>query len=131
MRVVKKGGKPSLTEYEPIQSFRGYTLLAARPKTGRTHQIRVHMAAIGFPLAVDPLYGGRESMMLSELKPGYRPKAGRPERPIIDRLTLHASEISLPLMQGGTATIQAAYPKDLRVLLSKMEKWRRANPSRP
>jgi 23S rRNA pseudouridine1911/1915/1917 synthase len=130
MKVVKKGGKASITEYEPLQRFRGYTLIEARPKTGRTHQIRVHMAALGFPLAVDPLYGGRESMMLSELKSGYRPKAGMPERPLMDRLTLHAQQIQLTSPQGELITIKAEYPKDLRILLSKMEKFRRAHTSR-
>jgi len=131
MQVAAKGGKESLTEYEPLQRFRGYSLIEARPKTGRTHQIRVHMAAIGYPLAVDPLYGGRESMMLSELKSGYRPKTGRPERPLIDRLTLHSREIRVTSPAGEKIVVQADYPKDLRILLSKMEKFRRANPSRP
>lgn len=130
MRVASKGGKESITEYEPLQRFRGYSLIEARPKTGRTHQIRVHLASIGHPLAVDPLYGGRERMMLSELKPGYRPKPGRHEKPLIDRLTLHAAAVRLPAFQGGEIAIEAPYPKDLRILLSKMEKFRRAHPSR-
>ncbi len=130
MRVAAKGGKDSLTEYEPLQRFRGYTLMEARPKTGRTHQIRVHLASIGHPLAVDTLYGGRERMLLSELKPGYRPKPGKPERALIDRLTLHAAAVRLPAFGGGEIAIEAPYPKDLRVLLSKMEKFRRAHPSR-
>lgn len=131
MQVASKGGKAALTEYEPLQRFRGYSLVEARPKTGRTHQIRVHMAALGYPLAVDPLYGGRERMMLSELKSGYRPKPGRPERPLIDRLTLHSREIRVTSPAGEKIVVQADYPKDLRILLSKMEKFRRAHPSRP
>jgi 23S rRNA pseudouridine1911/1915/1917 synthase len=130
MAVVEKGGKPSLTEYSPLQRFRGYTLIEARPKTGRTHQIRVHMAAIGHPLMVDPLYAGREAIMLSELKAGYRPKKGRPEKPLINRLTLHSSAVRLKGLDGAEICIEAEYPKDLRILLSKMEKWR-AHPSRP
>ncbi|MCH2100858.1 MAG: RluA family pseudouridine synthase [Planctomycetes bacterium] len=130
MRVASKGGKAASTEYRPLQRFRGFTWVEARPMTGRTHQIRVHLASIGHPLAVDPLYGGRERMMLSELKLGYRPKPGRPERPLIDRLTLHAAAVRLPAFQGGEIAIEAPYPKDLRVLLSKMEKFRRAYPSR-
>lgn len=130
MQVASKGGKAARTEYEPLQRFRGYTWVEARPKTGRTHQIRVHLASIGHPLAVDPLYGGRERILLSELKPGYRAKPGRPERPLIDRLTLHAAAVRLPAMQGGEIVVEAPLPKDLRILLSKMEKFRRAHSSR-
>ena len=127
MRVVKPpGGKRAVTEYAPLRAFRGYTLLEVRPRTGRTHQIRVHLASLGFPLAVDPRYGGRDRMLLSELKSGYRPKPGRSEKPLIDRLTLHARSVALTTLQGGEIEIAAEYPKDLRVLLSKMEKWRHA-----
>lgn len=117
-------GKPSLTDYAPLKRFRGYTLVEARPKTGRTHQIRVHMAAIGHPLVVDPRYGGRPCLKLSELKPGYRQKAGREERPLIDRLTLHAHTIALDGLDGERIEIEAPYPKDFRVALAKLERWR-------
>lgn len=127
MHVVPPGqGKPARTEYAPRARYRGYTLLECRPRTGRTHQIRVHLASMGFPLAVDPRYGGRDRLLLSDLKRGYRAKPGRAEAPLIDRLTLHARALRLTLLQGGEHTIAAEYPKDFRVLLSKLEKWRRA-----
>ena len=127
MKTVKApGGKPAVTEYKPIKVFRGYTLLECRPRTGRTHQIRIHLASIGHPLAVDPRYGGRDKMLLSEMKSGYRPKAGRQERPLIERLTLHAANLTACDPDGNQLRIEAQYPKDLRILLSKMEKWRRA-----
>jgi len=129
MCVVSKGGKTARTSVRPMQRFRGYSLLEARPETGRMHQIRVHLASIGHPLAVDPTYGGRDQLLLSELKPGYRPKPGRPERPLIDRLTLHAASIRVRGLDGEAISIDAPHPKDLRILLSKMEKWRRANPA--
>jgi len=110
-----------------LKLFRGYTLVECRPRTGRTHQIRVHLASIGHPLAVDPRYGGADTILLSELKPGYRAKSGRPERPLIGRLTLHAAGLELESFGGGPLRIEAPYPKDLRVLLSKMEKWRHAH----
>ncbi len=127
MRVVKSpGGKDSITEYAPLKIFRGFTLVECRPRTGRTHQIRVHMASIGHPLIVDPRYGGRDKMHLSELKPGYKPKKGKPERPLLQRLSLHAKSVQIISPDGETLRIEAEYPKDLRVLLSNMEKWRRA-----
>jgi len=127
MRVVKVGaGKPSVTAYKPLQRFRGYTLVECRPQTGRTHQIRVHMASIGHPLAVDPRYGSCDKMHLSDFKPGYKPKKGQVERPLMDRLTLHAQSVNIDSPSGKILQVAAEYPKDLRVLLSKMEKWRRA-----
>lgn len=129
MRIGR--GKPARTEYEPLRRYRGYTLVECRPRTGRTHQIRVHLAGIGHPLAVDPRYGGRDRILLSEIKPGYKAKRGRAERPLIDRLTLHAAEVQLVSFQGEPLRIAAEHPKDLRVLLSKMERWRRAPEKNP
>ncbi len=126
MQLARKGGKPAYTDYTPLRIFRGFTLVEARPRSGRMHQIRVHLASVGHPLMVDPLYGGRPQVLLSEIKPGYRAKAGRVEKPLLDRLSLHATTIALPAFQGGRVEIEAPYPKDLRVLLAKLEKWRRA-----
>ena len=127
MQVAKRGGKPSVTEYFPTKIYRGFTMVEAKPRTGRTHQIRVHLASLGHPLMVDPLYGGRERILLSEIKPGYRPKKGRPEKPLMERLTLHANSVRLTGLDGKEQYIEADHPKDLRVLLSKMEKWRHAS----
>ena len=100
-------------------------------KRAREALTRVHLASLGHPLAVDPRYGGRDKMLLSDLKAGYRPKPGRSEKPLIDRLTLHARSVRLTLLGGKELTIEADYPKDLRVLLSKMEKWRHAPQEKP
>jgi RluA family pseudouridine synthase len=123
---IAKRGKPSSTEYEPLELFRGYTLVACRPKTGRTHQIRVHMASLGHPLAVDETYGGGQALLLSHLKSGYRPKHGRVEKPILDRLSLHARSVRfVPFRGEEELEITAPYPKDFEVMLKKLRKWRR------
>ncbi|MFP4178344.1 MAG: RluA family pseudouridine synthase [Acholeplasmataceae bacterium] len=58
--AVLEGGKPAVTHFEVVERFRDYTLIHCRLETGRTHQIRVHMAYIGHPLVGDPLYGPRD-----------------------------------------------------------------------
>jgi RluA family pseudouridine synthase len=124
--VVDPEGKPARTRIAVLQRFRGFTWLACRPLSGRTHQIRVHLAARGFPLAVDPLYGRRDELLLSNVKAGYRAKRGRPERPLIERLTLHAAAIELasPRDEARTIRVEAPLPRDLARLLKQLAKVR-------
>ena len=69
--VNHQAGKPSLTEYRVLQRRGAVSLLALQPVTGRTHQLRVHCAYMGFPILGDPQYGSPESTALSELL-GYQ-----------------------------------------------------------
>ena len=62
-RCVRADGKYSLTEYTVLAAGHGHSLAACIPRTGRTHQIRVHMAHIGHPLAGDSLYGGSDKLI--------------------------------------------------------------------
>ena len=61
-QAVVSGGKPAVTHFEVLERFVGYTLIALRLETGRTHQIRVHMHYIGHPVAGDPLYGPNKTL---------------------------------------------------------------------
>ena len=126
--VVSKDGKPSRTEVRVAERFRGFTLLSCRPVTGRTHQIRVHLAQAGYPLAVDPQYGRRDELFLSGIKADYRPKRGRPERPLIARLTLHAHALHVPDPSAGAdavrCRIEAPLPKDYSTTLKQLRKVR-------
>ena len=101
MRVDRRSGKEAVTRWRLLADFGGAALLAVEPETGRTHQIRVHMACKDMPLAVDGLYGSGSPLMLSDFKAGYRLKAGREEASLIDRLTLHAYELDVPGDHGG------------------------------
>jgi 23S rRNA pseudouridine955/2504/2580 synthase/23S rRNA pseudouridine1911/1915/1917 synthase len=127
MTVTKHGGRPARTAWKVEESFRGFALLRCFPKTGKTHQIRVHLKHIGLPLAIDPLYnpvrGGKPpGLMLSALKRDYRPTRGEEERPLIARLTLHAHRLAFTNTSGERVTVEAELPKDFRVALNQLRR---------
>jgi 23S rRNA pseudouridine1911/1915/1917 synthase len=127
MCVAQDGGKESRTRVSVVERFRGFTWMRCEPLTGRTHQIRVHLADRGFPLAVDTLYGHRDALKLSEIKRGYRPKRGKSEHPLIDRLTLHAEGLTFPSVdetRAGEVDVTAPVPKDLARTLKQLSKVR-------
>lgn len=122
---VSRAGKPSLTLFRVRERFKHFTLVEANIKTGRTHQIRVHFQSIGYPLAIDPLYGRRDAVLLSEIKQkGFRLAKYADELPIMSRCTLHAFRLELQQPTTGEPLIfEAAPPKDFRALLTQLEKW--------
>lgn len=83
MAVRERGGRPALTEFSVLQRFTDATLLSVSPHTGRTHQIRVHLTAIGHPIVGDPLYGRVNRLKNSE------------------RLMLHAWKLSITQPRSG------------------------------
>jgi len=124
MQIDEARGKASATVVQVEERFHGYTLLRCEPRTGRTHQIRVHLAATGFPLVVDRTYGRRDALSLSEIKRNYRPKRGRSESPLIDRLTLHAQRLGFPDASGQRHVVEAPLPKDYARVLKQLAKVR-------
>ncbi|MBN1391289.1 MAG: RluA family pseudouridine synthase [Sedimentisphaerales bacterium] len=96
MCVAHKRGKEAVTEWRLLADFGSFALLAVQPLTGRTHQIRVHLPSVGLPLAIDPLYGSSRPIFLSEFKSEYRLGKFQVEKPLIERLTLHAYQLVVP-----------------------------------
>ena len=131
MTVLRHGGRPARTLWRVEASFREYALLRVFPKTGKTHQIRVHLQSIELPLAVDSLYnpGAGEGLLLSQFKRGYRAKPGVEERPLIGRLTLHAERIRFADLSGSVVEVVAELPKDFRSVLNMLRKY--ASPRQP
>jgi len=110
--AVVESGKMAVTHYRIAQRFRGHTHVKCYLETGRTHQIRVHMSYIGYPLVGDPLYGGRLKL----------PKSASPE--LVDMLShfkrqaLHASKLELMHPETGEDMVfTAPLPEDIQQLL--------------
>jgi RluA family pseudouridine synthase len=125
--TVGKHGRPAKTLWKIERAMRRFTLLRCFPKTGKTHQIRVHLKSIGLPLAVDPLYhpprvGQPTGIFLSHFKRDYRPTRGQDERPLISRLTLHAEKLKFQHPDGREILIECPPPKDFRAAINQLSK---------
>lgn len=118
MAVRHDIGKEAVSIYEVIERFRGYTLVKVMPKTGRTHQIRVHMRAIGHPVVADFMYSSQESCYLSDL---LQKKREEGELPIIDRQALHAHRIEFfhPI-HNKKMEFEVDMPADISALVSTL-----------
>lgn len=123
MAVRHLTGRRSITTYQVLERFRGFALVEARPKTGRTHQIRVHLASLGCPVTCDPTYGRRKTLSLRELTaPGGEETAP----PVIQRHALHAAELTIghPYREE-MMTFSAELPADMACLLEALRAHRR------
>ncbi len=124
---IHNSGKASVTHYEVEKHIGDYTLVQANIKTGRTHQIRVHFAAIGYPLMIDGMYGRQGEFFLSSIKQKkFNIGKDQEERPLMSRTTLHSWKLSLDHpVTGKRMDFLAPLPKDFRAVLKQLEKWNR------
>lgn len=121
--IVDRKGKPSVTDYEVIESFVKFSLVKFQIHTGRTHQIRVHAKNMGHPIACDPIYGDGKPVLLSSLKKKFKlSKHDEEERPIVNRVALHSYQLKFADETGKSFDLTAELPKDIRALLQQLRK---------
>jgi 23S rRNA pseudouridine1911/1915/1917 synthase len=124
MSIARAGGKESRTEYTVLERFHGYAFLALQPRTGRTHQIRIHLKAMRLPILGDSIYGNGDGFYLSSIKSNYRLKTPE-EKPLLKRTALHACSLSFlhPTTKEGIR-LQVQLPKDMDAVLKSLRKYR-------
>ncbi len=112
-RVVDEAGKPSVTEFEVERRVAKFTVVRLKPRTGRAHQLRVHMAWLGHPIVGDKVYGPDERWYLAFIKQGVTEEMLRCL--LMPRHALHAAAVSArhPTTQQWT-TWRAELPEDMR-----------------
>ena len=104
-RTIWKGKmeKEAITEYKLVKFLKGFSLVRVYPKTGRTHQIRIHLASIGYPIIGDNLYGPKTNPLK------------------LNRLFLHAESLEFPVSEGRKIKIEAELPKELKEILDILD----------
>jgi 23S rRNA pseudouridine1911/1915/1917 synthase len=114
--AVRADGREAVTHYRVVRRFRAHTLVRVELETGRTHQIRVHLAHAGFPLVGDPMYGGRRRLVAGSSV------ALAAEQSAFQRQALHAVRLTLhhPLT-GREMSWEALLPADMQRLIDALE----------
>jgi RluA family pseudouridine synthase len=124
MSIPSARGKQSLTKVKVMDRYDRATMLECDLVTGRSHQIRVHLSTLGFPLYVDLDYGGFESFKISDFKKRFNLKKNTEERPILDRLSMHA--FSMRFVHPRTNEeiyVVAEYHRDFAAMVQLLSKY--------
>jgi 23S rRNA pseudouridine1911/1915/1917 synthase len=118
----EEGSKEACSFYEVVERFRGFSLTTISPRTGRTHQIRVHLASIHCPVLADKVYSGRDCLRLSDLVAGVEPAA---DEVLIARQALHAHRLRFthPRLRRVIET-EAPLPPDFQKTLAALRTHR-------
>jgi len=119
--AVRADGRPAITHYRVLERFRAHTLVRVQLESGRTHQIRVHLAHIGYPLVGDPMYGGRRRI------PAGSSAGLLAQLNAFKRQALHAARLALTHpVSGREMSWEAPLPADMARLREAMESDRAA-----
>jgi 23S rRNA pseudouridine1911/1915/1917 synthase len=114
--------KDACSYYEVIERFRGFSFCRVQPRTGRTHQIRVHLASIGCPVLADKVYSGRDQLHLSDLVQGLDPAA---DELLLHRQALHAFRLRLRHPRTGQLLeVEAPLPEEFQKTLAALRRYR-------
>ena len=127
--VSNRYGKPSVTDFHLFGNCGPYSWIEAKPHTGRTHQIRVHLQANNLAIVCDPLYSGNQKpVRLSDLKRNWNGNEEE-ERPLLNRLALHAYSLKIKHPKTNEEmTFTAPYPKDMEAVRKQLAKIYRVDP---
>ena len=121
--ITGKKGKASRTDYKVLEQWPLYSLVEFRIYTGRTHQIRVHIQSIGHPIICDDLYGDGQPFLLSNIKKKYNAGKYEEEKPLMNRLALHAYKLVFTDENGKEVVAIAPLPKDMAACVNQLNKW--------
>lgn len=126
---LRDDGRPSSTRFELIERFDGFSFVRCLPKTGRTHQIRVHLESLGHPIVCDRLYGRRHRISWADL--AAVPRGDARDRTLMDRQALHAARLELDHPMTGVRMIfEAPLHEDMQSLLDALRETRRSGHGR-
>ena len=131
IRAGHTSSREAVTHYEVVERFVGYALLRARPKTGRTHQIRLHFNHAGYPVLCDRLYAGRNAKKISEADLIPRDKLRQDidlastSQPILERHALHAHRLAFDHpTTSERMQFEAPLAPDMELVLNALRRWR-------
>jgi len=106
-----EGKRTAVTEYKTLEKFENFSLIEVRPKTGRKHQIRAHLAYLGYPIAGDKLYGFKKQVLPKDLS----------------RQFLHATSLKIELTNGEIKEFHSDMPQDLKNILKNLNSYEHEN----
>lgn len=118
----QRGFRSAHTDVGLRRAYGGHALLELRPSTGRSHQLRVHLASSGHAIVGDSAYGG-QPLLLSQIKTDYKLRPGVTERPLVERLFLHAERLEFRDVDDLVVAATAPLPPELDTALRKLDRF--------